>query len=286
MPEMMAVADQAEDLRQMVLRTERPAVRRRPYIVSVMSGKGGVGKSTIALNLAAVLADGGNQVLLVDGDPNVGNLDLMLGITPEHRIDDVYRGSARAADILVEARPNLFFLPGPSGDIASDRIPAEEEARVCAEIAEAGAGCRFVIIDTASGFGTGPAGFAAGSDELLVVTTAEITAIVDAYAALKIAVGRKRDTAAGVIVNNVPSFREGEDAFGKLKAAAHRFLNMKLRYYGAVPADSCVQKAIADQEPVVIRYPDCAAAHSLGRVAGEIAGNVMAVGAEGAEQHD
>jgi flagellar biosynthesis protein FlhG len=267
MPEQAIGIDQAEGLRRMVSLAKGGMQDHRPYVITVTSGKGGVGKSTIALNLAVKFADRGRKVLLMDGDSNVGNLDIMFGLSPERRLDDILGGVYDIGDVLIEAMPNLAFLPGASGDRQRPRYDEDIQNRFLGDLVAAAGGYDYIVIDTAAGLSAEIIGYALYADEVLIVTTPEMTAIVDAYAAIKMIAGRNREIPTAVILNNARSLKEAEEAFMKLKSAVAHFLKISIRSCGTVPSDSCVHKAIAAQEPVVRRYPDCAAAHSIDRLA-------------------
>jgi flagellar biosynthesis protein FlhG len=267
MHEAPAMADQASRLRELALRTYSSAERPSPRRISVASGKGGVGKSTVALNIAIALSDMGRRVLLVDADENLAGLDIMLGIAPRHRSGEVLRGERDLEDVLIDVQPGLKLLPGSSGDAAypdgGGRSPAALYDRIAALEQQA----EIVVVDTGSGIGRDVLGYAVGSDETIVVATTEPTSVMDAYALIKCIVLERPEHPISVLMNGVTSLREADQAVEKLRRAVQHFLRRDVGCWGAVPHDSSVPKAIAAQVPVCRRAPSSAAALSLRAVA-------------------
>jgi len=259
------MTDQASRLRELALRATGSSGRPVPRRISVASGKGGVGKSTVALNVAIALAEMGRRVLLVDADENLAGLDVMLGIAPRKRAGDLLRGDADLEDVLVDVQAGLRLLPGSSGDAEypGGRTPALLYDRIAALDRQDD----IVLVDTGAGIGRDVIGFAAGSDETIVVATTEPTSVMDAYALIKMIVRERPDHPISVLMNGVTSLREADQAVAKLRRAVQHFLRRDVGFGGAVPQDSSVPKAIAAQVPVCRRAPSSAAALSLRLVA-------------------
>lgn len=285
MPEKPTVLDQAMNLRQIVrAETHRPAAdlyaeaRRasgentpgnvpKPHWLAIVSGKGGVGKSTVALNLAIKLCDFGKKVLLLDADSNLASLDVMLGIAPRFRLGHVLRGERDIEDVLVSPYRGLKFLPGSSGEIDYPIVSPSKQEAFLEALASLEERFDFVLIDTAAGLNHEITAYVRSADETIVVTSHEPTAILDGYAVIKILTANNKSRKVGVLLNAVRSPREADEAAGKLQKAVRHFLNIDVGYLGFIPYDGAVQAAIVEQQPVVLRFPNSGAAHSLGVVA-------------------
>jgi len=255
--------DQATRMREIAQQYMERESRRRPSVIVVTSGKGGVGKSTVALNAALTLSAEGHKVLLVDADSNLGSLDVMLGIAPRHRIGDVLRGNMAVEDVMVTGPSGLRLLPASTGDAAYPLGGEEMQERLMAEILGTDEPFACVMIDTGAGLNDEVIRYAGYADELLVVTTPEPTAIMDAYAMMKVIWSVRVDAKLQVVLNNVRSPREADDITAKLKMAVNHFLKRDVDVVAAVPADPNVSKAITQQIPLVQAYPFSAASLSL-----------------------
>ncbi len=285
MPEEPTVLDQARSLRK-IMRGDLPQPAAETYEkwrwstpahvprdvpnprwVAILSGKGGVGKSMVALNLAIKLCDFGKKVLLVDADSNLAGLDVMLGIAPRFRLGHVLRGERDIEDVLVTPRRGLTLLPGSSGEIEYPTIKPSEQEDFLDALASMEERFDFVLIDTAAGIGPQVTAYARRAHETIVVTTQEPTAIVDAYAVIKILTAEDQRRKIGVLVNAARIPCEADETAGKLRKAIRHFLKIDVGYLGFIPYDGAVQKAIEEQQPVVLQFPTSAAALSLGAVA-------------------
>lgn len=239
-------------------------------MITVASGKGGVGKSTVALNLAIRFAQSGRKTLLVDADENLGNLDIMLGIAPDKRLGNVMRGERDLEDVLVSPMAYLTVLPGSSGDPDYPHMTLEQQATLLADLREISGDAQFIIIDAAAGIGNHVLGYAVNSHEALLVTVPEPTAVMDAYALIKMLTAADEHLPVKVIVNAVHKPAEGEETALKLQKAVKHFLDRPVHYVGAIPFDRNVSKSVTVQRPVVNEYPVSAAALSLRIIADRI----------------
>jgi flagellar biosynthesis protein FlhG len=246
--------DQATRLREIAERyCERPATR--PYTITVTSGKGGVGKSTIALNLAVRFAQLGNATMLLDADDNLGTLDVMAGVSPTRRLGDVLRGDADVDDALVSPMRDLFILAGNSGDSNVPRLNVTNQRTLLDTLSDLDAPCEYLIIDTAAGIGDDVVGFAVRSHETIVVTIPEPTAVMDAYAMIKMMTRADAAAPIRIIVNAAHSPAEADDTAAKLQLAVKTFLHRHVPYLGWIARDANVSHAIRRQSPVVKEFP-------------------------------
>lgn len=263
------IHDQALELRRLVelRRTSKDALTpTRARSIAVTSGKGGVGKSHLALNLAVALAEQGAAVCLLDGNLGLGSLDLLCGVNGYWNLSHVITGSRQLEDIVLDGPGGVRLIPGASGITDLADCPASVHEKLLEQFDELEAGCDYLIIDTGSGIHRLVRQFAASSDEVLVVTTPEHTAIADAYATVK-ALSTLPDLAWNVVVNQVHDSEQGERIFERLRHTAGAFLQTPLRWAGAVPWDDVVPDAVVRRQPFLIDHPGCPAAQAVRRIA-------------------
>lgn len=226
---------------------------KSPRALAVTSGKGGVGKSCIALNLGVTLARGGQRILLVDADLGKGNLAILTGIAPRYTIESVLAGACTSADAIVEDMevlgPGVALLPAASGARGETWPPALGALGVAEDI---GQGFDLVIVDTAAGVDRHAVEFAAGADDLLVVVTPEPTSIADAYATLKVILGRRSDMGLGLLVNMADPADDPERIQGAFQQMATRFLGAQIDNRGYIPFDRSVREATRQQTPFAL----------------------------------
>ncbi len=252
--------DQAERMRQIAERYRRPL---RPHVITVTSGKGGAGKSTVALNLAIAFCDLGKRVILLDADSNLGGLDVMLKLSPHYRLADVLRDDVDLEDALMAPREGLRILAGNSGEVDYPLLTPGVQERLLNEILGLRDRYDVLMIDTAAGLTPEVIQFAEPADETLIVTTTEPTAILDAYAMMKVLWAARADATVNLIVNAVREPADADETVNRLRIAVDHFLGRSFGYPGFVPFDPCVHKAIVQQEPVITRFPRSAASLSI-----------------------
>jgi len=264
--------DQAERMRQIAELYRRPT---RPHVITVTSGKGGVGKSTVALNLALTFCDMGRRVILLDADANLGGLDVMLRLSPRYRLADVLREKVDLEEALVSPREGLRILAGNSGDVDYPLMTGGVQERLVDEILGLRERYDLLMIDTAAGLTPEIIQYAEPADETLIVTTTEPTAILDAYAMMKVLWATRADAAVNLVVNAVREPRDADETVHRLRLAVDRFLGRSFGYPGFVPFDSCVHAAAVEQEPLLTRFPRSAATLSLKAIGRSMAGAMV-----------
>jgi flagellar biosynthesis protein FlhG len=256
-------SDQASRLRELALRSMYRPDAASPRVITVTCGKGGVGKSTVALNIGVALSVAGRRVLLVDADANLANLDIMTGIAPKYRLGDVLRGDRDIQDVLVPLTENLSLFPGSSADISYPEMGAAMQQRLLNDIRMSEAGFEFAVIDTGAGLSSPVIRYGSSADEVLVVTSPEPTSVMDAYATIKLIAAAKRDQKISVIVNGAHSPSEADDTMVKLQMAVRHFLHRDVEYLCSIPFDRNVQRSVAAHKPVSMLYPTTAASLSF-----------------------
>lgn len=270
--------DQAARLRELMIGQldAKPFLSTRPFVVTITSGKGGVGKSTIALNVALKAGDLCKNVLLVDADENLGTQDVLLGLVPKYRLADVVHGRRTVDEALVSASENVKLLAGNSGELSYPLFVKERQQQFLHALFSTRERFDLVIIDTGAGISDTIVEYARVSDLTIVVSHPEPTAVLDAYAMIKIIHHAHPATSIKILMNAVQDPAEGDEAVMKLQLAVSHFLKIDLPYLGVIPYDRCVSKAIVRQEPLVRCYPSSGASLSLGLLAQQIVSSSQA----------
>jgi flagellar biosynthesis protein FlhG len=236
---------------------------RQGIVLAVTSGKGGVGKTNLSINLAVGLTQLGHRVAVVDADYGLGNVDVMLGLTPEVHVAHLLSGEKALADVLVEGPAGVFVLPAGSGVQPLTALDAEQRGRLTAAIQQARALFDYVIVDTAAGISDNVVEMLKLSEQVLLVTSLDPAALVDAYAVAKVLWKAADSARIGLIVNGVRDGVEGRLAFRQIDLAAERFLGHRLVYLGFIPDDPSVREATTLQRPVVEHLPQAAASRNF-----------------------
>jgi flagellar biosynthesis protein FlhG len=244
---------------------------RQATVIAVTSGKGGVGKTHVAINVSVALARLGRRVALIDGDFGLGNADVMLGLTPTLHVGHVLTGERTLPEAMVEGPRGLRVLPAGSGIPALTALSADHRARFDAVLAEARRDFEFVVLDTAPGIGDNVVGLLKQAAHVLLVTSLDPAAMVDAYALAKVLWKSAPAAEIGLVANSVRNGTEGRLAFKQIDRAAARFLGHHLRYLGFVPEDPGVREAVVLQRAVVDHLPQTPASRSLRLLATRLA---------------
>jgi len=255
--------DQAARMRQIAETYGKTSGAHRPHVMTVTSGKGGVGKSTLALNAALALGDLGIHVVLLDGDANLAGLDVMSGVTPRFRLAHVLRAECDVEDALVSLGTGVRLLAGSSGELNYPLISTEAQHELIESLLTMEGPPDVIMIDTAAGLTPEIVEYAEEADTVLVVTGPEPTAVMDAYALIKVISLGGVLRPVSVVVNNVRTPREGDETLNKLQAAVRHFLRREIGCAGYIPHDERVGEAVRNQSPLIRRYPRSAAALSL-----------------------
>lgn len=267
--------DQAEGLRNIIKKQDIQQVRkpagRTARVITVTSGKGGVGKSSISVNLAIALSQMGKRVVVLDADFGLANVEIMLGIRPRYNLADLMFRGKSMTDIITYGPEQVGFISGGSGIEEMSNLTREQVFHLIHKLSELDRLADITIVDTGAGIGSTVLEFVAASAEVLLVTTPEPTSITDAYALLKslnacssYSPGR---TVVKMIANQVRNHGDADELFKKIGVVVNKFLDIKIEYLGAVPYDANMSRAVIRQEPIILAAPRSMTANSLNGIA-------------------
>jgi flagellar biosynthesis protein FlhG len=232
--------------------------------MAVSSGKGGVGKTNLVVNLALEMAALKHKVLVIDADLGLANVDVLLGLNPSHTIRDVISGEKKMSEVLLKGPGGISILPAASGVSELASLSAEEKLLILQELDSFETDADTVLIDTAAGIGDMVLYFNSAAQDRLVVATGEPTSLTDAYALIKVLYTQHQENRFKLVVNNVKDAREAKGVYRKLAMAIDRFLgNISLDYLGFVPSDPSVNRAVVLQRPLVSAFPQSPAAKAI-----------------------
>ncbi len=252
---------------QAICRPDRPCAR----LVTIASGKGGVGKSNIAANLAIGLARGGQRVRLVDADLSLGNLDILMNVYSRHTLSDVVSGRKTLGEIVHKGPYGLEIVFAASGSESLADLDDHRRRRLIQEMADLRHDVDFLVLDTAAGIARSVTGFCLAADQVWVVTTPDGTAMADAYSLIKILVRNGFAGNLSLVVNLADSPVQGKRIYQQVARVAHHFLGAELHYAGSLPRDEHMVKAARMRRPVLTAYPKSPVAISLGGLAARLA---------------
>jgi len=236
-------------------------------LIAVTSGKGGVGKSNIALNLGVELARSGLRTMLMDADLGVANIHLLAGLRTGPTLQDVVSGRCTMTDVITPVPGGPDIVPGSSGILELADLPATKRQVLLEELRNIESRYDVILVDTAAGVAQTVLDFVVSSDFVLVVTTAETTAITDAYALIKLSLARNPYCRMGVVANRVRSAREGESTLKRIAECTQRFLGKSVLELGCVWEDTRVRTAVNERVPFLLNYPKSRASASVRRLA-------------------
>jgi flagellar biosynthesis protein FlhG len=250
-----------------ILAREQSAGRRSLRTIAVTSGKGGVGKTFISVNLAIELSRAGYRTMLLDADLGLANVHVLMNIRATHTIMDLLRGDVKAEDLLMNGPAGVQILCGSSGISELADVDPGLLQRADRQLEETTAAFEFLVVDTAAGISSRVLHYLQGADDIVVVVTQNTASILDAYGVIKAATKRKVQGRMGLLVNRVANEAEARLVFDNISACATRFLGCSPTYLGCIPEDPCVEKSFRECAPLVLAHPDSASAPWLRKLA-------------------
>lgn len=268
--------DQAEKLRVLARTLKHRAeceikgAPKKNRVITVTSGKGGVGKSNFTINFALALGALGQRVMILDADLGMANIDVILGITPSYNLYHVLKGQKTIQEVIVTGPQGLQVIAGGSGmqELANLRRWQIEQFIGKLEALEGLAD--ILIIDTGAGLARNVMSFVLAADEVIVITTPEPTAITDAYGLVKTMSMKKKSGVVHLVVNKVENVQEANITASKFSIVAEKFLKLNIENLGFILDDPLVSKAVKSQEAFLLKYPKSPAAQCVKRLAAQL----------------
>ena len=264
------MGDQAQKLRE-IMKGNSSGDMRKTRVIAVSSGKGGVGKTNIAINMALTYAQLGKKVIVMDADLGLANVNVVLGIIPKYNLYHLIRKQKKMSEIIQDTTYGIRIVAGASGFSKIANLSEEERDNIISELSELSA-ADILIIDTGAGVSNNVLSFIAAADDALIVTTPEPTAITDAYGIIKIIATEIDNINIGLklIVNKVKSITEGKRVAERVINIASQFLNLKVDYLGFVYDDDIVHQSVVRQKPFIVidskSKPAICIKHIVGRL--------------------
>ncbi len=256
--------DQADRLRQMMASAKQRAKGAR--VVTITSGKGGVGKSSFTLNFAIALSRRGYRVLIIDADFGLANIDVMSAVNPKHDLSSVLRRQKHLRDIITAGPAGVSIISGGSGVGELLRMNEFQLERIMGELMQLDDVADIILFDTGAGISANILRLVRSSNEVILVTTPEPTAIMDAYALLKTVSQMEYGCRIRLIVNKVDTPQEASTTQQNLERASGAYLGMAIESLGSIPNDPTVVRAVKEQVPFMVAHPTGAAAQGMDAV--------------------
>lgn len=254
------VMDQAAGLRRMA----RPKPVR---VVAVTSGKGGVGKTNVSVNLSVALATTGREVMLLDADLGLANVDVLLGLNSGPNLSHVIDGQCSLEEVIVLGPASIKVVPAASGIKRMTSLSAQQHAGLINAFNELSSNLDVLVVDTAAGIQDSVTRFVQAAQEVIVVVCDEPASVTDAYALMKVLHREHGLERFHILSNMARSFQEGRDVYRKLAKVSDRFLNVTLDFLGVIPHDELLRKAVQKQQAVIDAYPRSKAAVAFKKLA-------------------
>lgn len=261
--------DQAENLRKLkekVKKTSHPSNGRlNTRIIAITSGKGGVGKSTLSINIGLSLVKVGKKVLVLDGDLGLANINVLLGIIPQYNLYHVVKGHKNLEEIIINTPEGIDIIPGANGYTQLANLDDEKRNLLIQNFSFLDK-YDYIFIDTGGGISSNVIGLIMASDEVIVVTTPEPTSITDSYGLIKSVVNQERNKKISIVVNRAKDEKEGKKVATRVASISSKFLSIKVEEYGIIFLDDDVEKSIRAQKPLILNYPNSKAASCIHKV--------------------
>jgi flagellar biosynthesis protein FlhG len=258
--------DQATRLREMAAayRSQASGARQRTTrVIAVTSGKGGVGKTNISINVAHALIAAGQDVILLDADLGLANADILLGTVPPFHLGHLLRGEKDILDLIHRTPSRLKLIAGGSGVDELANVPEEQLRFFVASLRKLDGQCDYLILDTGAGLSHTVQEFVLAADQVLVVTTPEPTSLADAYATVKALAHRRPELPLSLVVNQAERTEDAAVAAERIVQTARNFLGINVQHLGTVPRDPYVWQSVRHQVPFFIGYPGAPASRAV-----------------------
>ncbi|MEY8523960.1 MinD/ParA family protein [Lachnospiraceae bacterium 38-10] len=264
------MADQAEKLRNIIKAQSLPR-RQAARVITVTSGKGGVGKSNTAINLAIQFRKMDQKVIILDADFGLANIEIMFGTVPKYNLYDLIYQGKNIRDIITWGPMDVGFISGGSGIVGMANLSQDYLNYIIQNLVELDSMADVIIVDTGAGISNAVLEFLVASNEILLVTTPEPTSITDSYSLLKALNRHSRFkpeyTSINVLANKVKNEEEGSMLYHKLNTVVSRYLKLPIEYLGYIPQDEQLSRAVMQQTPISIQNTSARSALAYGGIA-------------------
>ncbi len=259
------MSDQAQRLRELV------SALAPARSISITSGKGGVGKTNVVVNLAIAIKRLGKEVVIVDADLGLANVDVLLNINPKFNLYHVLEKYKRLEDIIVEGPGGIKIVPGASGITKLANVDSKERQYILEELASLQQMADYILIDTSAGINKNVLNFVLSTDVSIIVTTPEPTAVTDAYAMIKVISQRAPTHDVRLLVNMASNKREADEIYERIAMVSRQFLNMHIGYAGYIVKDDVVVMSVLRRTPFILEYPFSPAGKQVKKIAQDLA---------------
>lgn len=251
--------DQAQQLRNIIKAKDQKQVKAA-RVITITSGKGGVGKSNLAVNLAIQLRKQGKRVIILDADFGLANIEVMFGVIPKHNLSSMLYYGKNISEVISPGPMDIGFISGGNGVLGLNNLNREQIMMLVRSISELNEFADVIIIDTGAGVSDQVLEFVLASPEVLLVTTPEPSSLTDSYSLLKALYRNPKfagnATSIHVVANRVHSVEDGQMVYEKLKSVVEQFLNGSINYLGMIPQDAALERAVRQQKIVSINEPN------------------------------
>lgn len=239
-------------------------------VITISSGKGGVGKSNLSINLALALTEFKQRVILLDADLGLANIDVILGLAPAYNLSHVINDEKQISEIMMEGPNGLYLIPGGSGMQELANLKDWQLENFLTKLSKMEGEADYLLIDTGAGLSQSVLSFALAADELIIVTTPEPTAITDAYGFIKSLCQQNYRGRMYLVVNRVPTPKEAAVVYNKIQIAVSRFLKHNIEFLGFIVEDPKVKQAVHEQQAFILAYPQSFAAQNIYVIAAKL----------------
>ncbi|EKD82297.1 MAG: hypothetical protein ACD_39C01378G0001 [uncultured bacterium] len=247
-------------------RTPRKAGEKIARTITVTSGKGGVGKTSLVANIAICLAQSGQRVIILDADLGLANIDVVFGIRPRYNLMDVVNGDMNIDEIMIQGPSGIQIIAGGSGVSELAQLEPEKSQRLFNQLRFLEDKTDFLLIDTGAGISDNVISFCQAADQIIVISTTEPTSLADAYGIIKIISGRRPDSHVSLLVNRVDEESEGVQVHERISRVAAEFLHFPVHHLGTLPQDRNMHLAVRQQTPLMLFSPMSPAATSIRKI--------------------
>lgn len=263
--------DQAQQLRNVIKKQNQRMIRNSARVITVTSGKGGVGKSNVAVNLAIQFRKMDKRVLIFDADFGLANVEVMFGSMPKYNLSDLIYHDMKISEIITEGPMGIGFISAGSGILGLNNLAKAQIMYLVKSLEELETLTDILIVDTGAGISDSVMEFVLASPEVLLVTTPDPSSLTDSYSLLKALYNSpefmRKKSLVHVLANRAASAGDGQAVFDKLNSVVKQFLDGEISYIGMIPQDTMLEKAIRQQKPVSMCYPNAKSAKAFEKLA-------------------